>query len=72
MSPNDYQKFQQRMFDQIEELDLEYKQRVINEFILDGLRVGIDVISEFVNNHKSVEDIRALIQNARQAKSHLR
>lgn len=72
MSPNDYEKFQQRMFDQIEELDFEYKQRVINEFILEGARVGVDVISEFLDNHKSVEDIRALIEKAQQAKSHLK
>lgn len=70
MNSNNYEKFQQRMFDQLDELDFEYKQKVINEFILEGAKVGIDVISEFVDNHRSVEHIRTLIENARQAKSH--
>jgi hypothetical protein len=54
MKSSDYEKFQQQIFDQIDELEQTAKQsenketlrRVLLEFIADGERVGINVTRE--------------------------
>jgi len=56
MAPSDYEKFQQRMFDQLDDLEQADKQRILVEFLKVGYQCGIDVIKE-IRLGKSVDDV---------------
>lgn len=60
--PSDYEKFQQAVFDQLDELDVLGKQRTIEDFIRAGQQFGIDVISEIVDKKRSAADVVAEIR----------
>jgi hypothetical protein len=60
--PSDYEKFQQAIFDQLDELDVLGKQRTIEDFIRAGQQFGIDVISEIVDKKRSAADVVAEIR----------
>ena len=64
MKPNEYEKFQQQMFDQLDDLDRADQQSVQNEkmrlllteFVETGRRCGIDVVRE-IDKGASILDL---------------
>jgi hypothetical protein len=57
--PSDFEKFQQQIFDQLDELEGLDKQRVVDEFIRLGHQCGVDVIAEIVDKKRSASDVFA-------------
>lgn len=60
--PNEYEKFQEQMFDQLDELEILGKQRTIEYFVKAGQQFGIDVIAEIVDKKRSVSEVVAEIR----------
>jgi hypothetical protein len=63
MMPTDYEKFQQQVFDELEELAHAERGRIIADFVEIGHRAGIDVLTEILDNHKSVSEVFDAIKN---------
>jgi hypothetical protein len=59
---SDYEKFQQMMFDQLDDLEAADQQRVIVDFVEAGLRVGIDVIAEIVDKKRDPSEVIAQVR----------
>jgi hypothetical protein len=57
MSKSDYEKFQDKMFTEIEALEQRRKRWVVEQFVEIGKRVGVDVASEFLDRGRSTSDI---------------
>ena len=57
MTQSDYQKFQDNMFVEIEALEERHKRWVVEQFVEIGKRVGVDVVSEFLDHGRSASDI---------------
>jgi hypothetical protein len=64
-----YEQFQQRIFDQLDELELENRQRSVEQFVALGKKSGIDVISEILDKGKSAGEVLDLIKQAEQQES---
>lgn len=57
MAQTDYEKFQQKMFDQLDDLEEAAQQRIIEDFVIAGRSCGIDVIAEIVDKHRPASDV---------------
>jgi hypothetical protein len=57
MNSNDYEKFEQREFDELAELERTDRHRTLVEFIQVGKRCGIDVILEIVDKNPPVSKV---------------
>ena len=68
MSSNDYEKFQQRVFDELTELEQVERQRIIMDIVRAGKRCGIDVIAEIVDKHRPVSEVIAESKRKQQGK----
>jgi len=53
---DDYEKFQQRIFDEIEEMETKDRDRILVEFVTAAYRCGIDVPKE-IKAGKPIDDI---------------
>ena len=56
MTPSDYEKFQQQVFDKLDDLEQADQQRIIVEFVKVGQQCGIDVVKE-IRQGKSVDEV---------------
>jgi hypothetical protein len=56
---SDFEKFQQQIFDQLDELEGLDKQRVVEEFIRLGQQCGVNVFAEIVDKRRSASDVFA-------------
>lgn len=61
-SPNDYEKFQQQVFDQLDDLEEADRQHMIADFIRAGQRCGVDVIKEIVDNGRPASEVIAEVR----------
>ena len=68
MSSDDYEKFQQRVFDELAELEYADQQRILVGMVLAGERYGIDVIAEIVDKHRPVSEVIAELKRKQQKK----
>jgi hypothetical protein len=68
MSSNDYEKFQQRVFDELTELEQFERQRIIMDIVRAGKRCGIDVIAEIVDKQRPVSEVIAELKRKEQGK----
>jgi hypothetical protein len=66
MALSDYERFQQQMFDHLDDLEEADKQRRINDFIRAGFECGIDVVAEIQGKRRSVSEIVAEVQQRQQ------
>lgn len=57
MTDSEYEKFQQRIFDQLDDLELAYRERVVADFVERGAWVGIDVIAEILDKGKPASEV---------------
>jgi len=62
MTPSNYERFQQQMFDQLDDLEQADQQRMIEDFIMAGRRCGIDVIAEIVDKGRSPSEVVAEVR----------
>jgi hypothetical protein len=62
MPSKDYEEFQQRIFDELEELEHAQGDRVIIDFIRRGHQVGIDVVAE-MGKGKSAQEVIDAVRN---------
>lgn len=63
MTENDYEKFQDNMFAEIEALERGQRRWAVEQFVEIGKSVGIDVISEILDRGRSASDIFRDIEN---------
>jgi len=68
MSQSDYEKFQAKIFDEIEVLESRQKQWVVQQFVDIGKSVGIDVISEILDRGRSASDVFRDIEEKQKAR----
>jgi hypothetical protein len=66
MAPNDYEKFQRQMFDQLDDLEEADKQRIIVKFFRAADECGIDVIAEIRVKRRSVSEVVAEVRQRQQ------
>ena len=59
--PSDYEDFQQRIFDQLRELEEAEHQGIVIRFVERGKRCGVDVMTEILDKRKSVDEVFAAI-----------
>lgn len=64
--PSDYEKFQQRMFDELEDLERFEQQRIISEFVKAGQQCGVDVMSEILDKARLPSEVMAEIRQKTQ------
>jgi hypothetical protein len=57
MAPSDYERFQQSMFDQIDDLERADKQRMLVGFYELGRSLGIDIVAEIKRKGEPVSDV---------------
>jgi hypothetical protein len=57
--PNDYEKFQEKIFDQLDKLEVLGMQRTIEDLTKAGHQFGIDVIAEIGDKRRSVGEVVA-------------
>lgn len=62
MAQSDYEKFQQEIFDQLDDLEEADKQRVIDDFVRRGHECGIDVIAEIKVKGRSASEVVAEVR----------
>jgi len=63
MTENDYEKFQDNMFAEIEALERGQRRWAVEQFVEIGKSVGIDVISEILDRGRSASDVFRDIEN---------
>ena len=64
MTRSDYEKFQQQIFDELDELEQAGRERLVASFVEIGRRAGIDVVSEILDKGKSVPEVFDAVQKA--------
>jgi uncharacterized protein (DUF488 family) len=62
MDSNNYDKFQQRIFDEMAELEEAEYQRLLVDFIQAGKMCGIDVIAEIAEKNRPVSEVVAEVR----------
>ncbi len=55
--PSNYEKFQRRVFEEMHDVPQADRERVIEDFVKAGLRVGVDVVSEIVDRQRSTAEV---------------
>ena len=68
MSPNDYEIFRQRVFDELAHLQHADRQRVLIDLVQAGQRCDIDVITEIVNKRRPASEVIAEVKRKHQEK----
>ena len=64
LTRSDYEKFQQQIFDELDELEQAGRERLVASFVEIGRRAGIDVVSEILDKGKSVPEVFDAVQKA--------
>jgi hypothetical protein len=59
---SDYEKFQQQMFNQLDELEQTDQQRLLEDFVAAGNQCGVDVIAEIVDRRRPVSEVVAEVR----------
>ena len=67
MTPSNYEKFQQRVFEEMHDLPQADRERVIEDFVKAGLRVGLDVVGEIVDKQRSTAEVLAEVREKNEA-----
>lgn len=67
MTPSNYEKFQQRVFEDMHDVPQADRERVIEDFVKAGLRVGVDVVSEIVDKQRSTAEVLAEVREKGEA-----
>lgn len=62
MALSDYEKFQQQMFNQLDELEQTDQQRLLEDFVAAGNQCGVDVIAEIVDRRRPVSEVVAEVR----------
>ena len=65
--PSDNEKFQQRVFEEMHDVPQADRERVIEDFVKAGLRVGVDVVSEIVDKQRSTAEVLAEVREKGEA-----
>ena len=68
MKPSDYEKFQQRMFDEMSDLEHVADERMLIDFIEEARRCGIDVAAEISKKQRPVSEVIAEVRRKQQEK----
>jgi len=63
-NPDDYRKFQEQIFTELDALESENAQRAIGQLVEAGRRVGIDVIAEILDHGKELKDVVKQIEDS--------
>jgi len=69
MTPNDYEKFQQQMFDQLDDLEQADQQRILVEFLKVGQQCGIDVVKEIRHGKSVAEVVKRVLEERKKLKT---
>jgi hypothetical protein len=64
---SEYQRFQARVFDELDDLEQAQQRRVAEELVRAGQNVGIDVIAEVLDRGKSVRNVLDAINERNQS-----
>jgi hypothetical protein len=54
---SDYEKFQQRIFDQLAEMEARERTRIVADLIAIGHRAGVDVVAEVLDKGKTLAEV---------------
>ncbi len=57
MPQSSFERFQQRIFDELDELERRDRERLVDKFVELGRRFRIDVVSEILDNGKSASEV---------------
>jgi hypothetical protein len=68
MSPNDYEIFRQRVFDELVGLQHADRQRMLIDLVQAGQRCDIDVITEIDNKQRPASEVIAEVKRKHQEK----
>jgi hypothetical protein len=64
--PNDdFARFQRRVFDELESLEQSDRKRIVEDFVLAGRQVGIDVAAEMLEHGRSASELFDSIREKR-------
>jgi hypothetical protein len=66
MSPNDYEIFRRRVFDELVGLQHADRQRILIDLVQSGQRCDIDVITEIVNKQRPASEVMAEVKRKHQ------
>ena len=61
---NDFERFQQSIFDELDERKLARRQWIVGQFVELGRRFRIDVVAEILDNGKSAPEVFDAIYQA--------
>ena len=64
MALSEFERFQQRVFDELDELERTHREKVVNDFVELGTRFRVDVVSEILDRGKSVPEVFETISRA--------
>lgn len=57
MKQNSFEEFRRRVFDELDILERADRQRIVQDFVEAGKRVGIDVVTELLDRGKSASEV---------------
>jgi hypothetical protein len=63
-SVNEFERFHQGIFDQLEELERVHRQRIVSQFVELGSRFRVNVIAEILDNGKTASEVFDAINRA--------
>jgi hypothetical protein len=66
VNSNDYEKFQQNVFDELADLEHADQQRILVDFVQAGKQCGIDVIAEIVDKQRPASEVLAEVKRKQQ------
>ena len=67
MTKSNYEKFRQRAFEEMHDVPQADRERVIEDFVKAGLRVGVDVIAEVVEKQRPTTEVLAEVREKSEA-----
>jgi hypothetical protein len=60
--PSDYEKFRQRMLEEMHDVPQAERELMIEDFVKAGLRVGVDVVSEVADKQRPTAEVLAEVR----------
>jgi len=67
VTKSNYEKFRQRAFEEMHDVPQADRERVIEDFVKAGLRVGVDVIAEVVEKQRPTTEVLAEVREKSEA-----
>lgn len=67
MTQSNYEKFQQRVFDEITDMEALRKQVIVRQMIDAGKSVGIDIISEVLDHGRLASEVMKEIEEKKKS-----